>query len=99
MLAFLLAAPEFWHDSLHLYPATEGLEGGDIVLFLEWSQRGAATPDFVLTEELIDDGEVAPFLPPAAGPFSLLALKLFFEAQDVVLEPSFDLIYCRRPLP
>jgi hypothetical protein len=94
-LAAMLTAPEFWHDSLRPYPSTDGLHPDDLLLFVEWSQghkdRGGAAPDWVLTEPVPGDDEVGP------GGLSLLALSVFLEGQAVCVEPSLDLMYCRRP--
>jgi hypothetical protein len=98
ILARLLSMPEFWHDSLHGYPATEDLQPDDIALFVEWSQaHPTQTSSFLLTEEIPDDSEVQQFMRPGQGSFSMLAFSLFLEKQGMNLDQGLDIIYCLRP--
>lgn len=90
--------PDFWHDSLHSYAATDDLQPDDIALFVEWTQaHPTLTPTFLLTEEIPDDSEVQQFMHPGQGSYSLLAFSLFLEKQGMQLDQGLDIIYCLRP--
>jgi hypothetical protein len=88
---------DFWHDKVCPYPAAGGLTSNDIALFVDWTQRTAETPSYILSQELPDDSELEPHLSQDDPPYSLLALRDFLIEQNVTIGVSLDLVYCLRP--
>lgn len=88
---------DFWHDKLCPYPAAGGLTASDIALYVDWTQRTADTPSYILSQELPDFSELEPHLLQDDPPYSLLAVHDFLIEQHVNIGVSLDLVYCLRP--
>lgn len=88
---------DFWHDKLLSYPAAGGLTSHDVALYVDWTQRTAETPSYILSQELPDDSELEPHMSKDDPPYSLLAVHDFLIEQRVNIGVSLDLVYCLRP--
>lgn len=88
---------DFWHDKVLPYPAAGVLTSNDVALYVDWTQRTAETPSYVLSQELPDDSELEPHLSQDDPPYSLLAVHDFLIEQHVNVGVSLDLVYCLRP--
>ena len=69
----------------------------DVALYVDWTQRTADTPAYILSQELPDDRELEPHLSQDDPPYSLLAVHDFLIEQHVNVGVSLDLVYCLRP--